>query len=251
MRKGILYFHQGWSDIVNCLPLINLYSKSYDRLFLLIRSDSKELVDYYTNKMHNVVCVYADKQATEKDFPAAIGDVLKNFVGGEADFLFHGFWDRYRADQYRGSFLRSSHLHFASSFYRDYGFSERDRVDNFVLKRDEEEERRIFNEFLAAHGNSRVLIHDSAERSIDVDGKRLNDSYKNPLSAIKILQSAKELHIIDSLWAAICYHIDSRYSLLKDTEITIYPFRDRAGSMFDVTREIELPRLPQNWKIQR
>ena len=32
-RIGILYFHQGWTDIINCLSLINHYCKLYDTIY--------------------------------------------------------------------------------------------------------------------------------------------------------------------------------------------------------------------------
>jgi hypothetical protein len=42
---------------------------------------------------------------------------------------------------------------------------------------------------------------------------------------IRVLQNAKEIHMIDSVWAAVCYSIDARYGLLSHIPIYIYCHR--------------------------
>lgn len=250
MKSGILYFNQGWTDIVNCLPLINIYSNIYDKLILLIRNDAKQLVNYYTRGLDNVVCFYEEKEATERDFLNVIHNVIKKSEVINADFLFHGHWDRYRNDEKKNRFLFTEELHFASSFYLDYGFSEEDRISNFVLPRDAKAENDFYVNFFDVHKETSVLVHDSLEKKLNVNGTRLNNSCANPLLAVKVLQLAKEIHLIDSLWAAVCYHLDSKYGLLKNVDVRIYPFKDRAGAMWDITRNATKPKLPNNWKLE-
>ena len=60
MKNGILYFHQGWTDIINCLPLATFYSKTYDKVYVLMRKDAKDLVDFYVRGT-NIQPVYIDK----------------------------------------------------------------------------------------------------------------------------------------------------------------------------------------------
>lgn len=43
-KEGILYFHQGWTDIINCLALINYYGSLYDKIYLIMRADAKPIV---------------------------------------------------------------------------------------------------------------------------------------------------------------------------------------------------------------
>ena len=33
-KKGFIYFHQGWTDIINCLALINYYCERYNKIYL-------------------------------------------------------------------------------------------------------------------------------------------------------------------------------------------------------------------------
>ena len=55
MSKGYLYFHQGWTDIMCQLPLIDYYLMQYDELKLIMRSDSKPLVYFYIKNKNVIV----------------------------------------------------------------------------------------------------------------------------------------------------------------------------------------------------
>ena len=52
--SAILCFHQGWTDIINCLPLINYYAKKYEKLKVIMREDAKALVEFYTKHLQNI-----------------------------------------------------------------------------------------------------------------------------------------------------------------------------------------------------
>ena len=53
-KKGYLYFHQGWTDIVNQLSLISYYSHRYENICCIMRKDAKPLVDFYVSSLDNV-----------------------------------------------------------------------------------------------------------------------------------------------------------------------------------------------------
>ena len=59
---------------------------------------------------------------------------------------------------------------------------------------------------------------------------------------IKVLENAKSIHLIDSVWAAICYLLDAKYTLLKNIDVNVHCLRGYE-EMF-----IEPKKLP-NWKI--
>ncbi len=60
--NGILYFHQGWTDIVNCLALINYYCNLYYKIYLIMRNDAKLLIDFYTKDVNNLQIFYEEKK---------------------------------------------------------------------------------------------------------------------------------------------------------------------------------------------
>lgn len=253
MRAGLLYFHQGWTDIVNCLPLINYYSDKFEDLFLIVREDAQPIVSFYVSTIPNLTCFLQKKELIERDFGSTVVNVLNMIGHADVKLLFHGQWDMYRNDIYRGRFqLHDHHVHFATKFYESYGISIKERVNSFSISRDLEREEIEYQEFISKHGDDYVIVHDSSEKRIPVDGVRVGDSFDNPYFAIKILQNAKEIHLLDSVWAAVCFQLDSKYSILRDKRIVVYPFNNRGGSFYDSnvhdreTRVIDL----KNWEVE-
>ena len=51
---------KGITDIFNSLALINYYCNIYKHIFLVIREDSKKIIDFYTKNL-NVTNCYFDK----------------------------------------------------------------------------------------------------------------------------------------------------------------------------------------------
>ena len=60
---------------------------------------------------------------------------------------------------------------------------------------------------------------------------------------IKILENAIEIHLIDSIWGAFIYLLDTRYKLFRDKKIYLYPKR-RWGKMFQEPLKLD------NWVIR-
>jgi len=59
--KSLLYFHQGWTDIVNCLPLIHYYSHYKSNLDVIVRIDARDFIEYTCRGLKNVSFIYLDK----------------------------------------------------------------------------------------------------------------------------------------------------------------------------------------------
>ena len=249
MKTGILYFNQGWTDIVNCLPLVTYYSKRYSRVILPVRDGALDFVGYYCRFKNNVECIGFEKQSFESNFVESINRILNEKSVEEIDFLFHGCSDIYRSDDRRCKFMTSPNLHFVSSFYQDYGIPFEQRIENFDLTRDSNIEDEFFESFTRKYGSEYVLVHDSLEMPINVQGVRLGEITSNPFISSKVLQNAQEIHLIDSFWASICYHLDMKFSLLQSVKVSIYPFKSRGGSLFDRTRGVSEPIMPASWRV--
>jgi len=58
IKKGLLHFNQGYTDVFNCLALINYYTDKYNYIFLFMREDIKEFIDYYTKDIKNIKIIY-------------------------------------------------------------------------------------------------------------------------------------------------------------------------------------------------
>jgi hypothetical protein len=254
--KGCIYFHQGWTDIINCLPLINYYANSYDELALVIREDSKPIVDYYTRYFSkpNLNVIYVPKN---------ILDTSMFRIPEEYKLLYHGYHDRWREDVYKNRFM-SEKMYFAKGFYEYYDIPFSTKVECFKLERDHVLEESKYQDFIDKYGEEYILFHDDQNTPGGDTGINLNDILKdspnainlngitdNVFSYIKILENAKEIHLVDSIWAATCYLIDGKYKLFSNKNIYLYAFKTRGGGLMEKYEDKEIfPIHPENWIIK-
>ena len=249
--NALLYFHQGWTDIINCLPLINHYSSSYNKVFLAIREDSKDLVDSYCKNIQNLRIWYIPKSDLDSNI------WFNRINPNDYDLCIHGHYDMYRLDNYRNSFSKkiSEGEHFVDAFYTSYGLEAEDRIKNFEYVRNLEKEDFFYSEFIKTHGSSYILYHDSSENPIkkNSDYKYINigNICKDPFEILKIAENAKEIHLIDSIWASFFYLLDCKYSTFKNIPIYLYPFDNRGGGCLDYSNNLTKikPIHLKNWVI--
>jgi len=225
MKIGTILFHQGWTDIINCLPLVNIFSKEFEKINLIVREDSKPIIDYYLSQFSNVKGCYYDKFELDN----RLGEIVQKY--NETEILFFGIHDEFRKNKYINLFLNSKpDEFFVKKFYTVYDIEYSNRVTSFELKRDFNLEEKLYNNFISEHGNDYVLYHDDVERNIILDKTNFNSNYKwvdldkttyTFFDYVKILENSKEIHLIDSVWAAIIYLLDSKYGLFKHIPIRV------------------------------
>lgn len=240
---GKMFFHQGWTDIINCLPLINYHSKKYEVVDIIIREDAKDLLDFYLTQFNNVNAVYMDK----KDL-----DSLKNLpVGHDDTRLFFGINDWLRLDSYKESFSKERYggTFFVEKFYIPYDIPYEERINSFNITRNYKLENETYEKVIGDYDGEYVVVHEDTERglSLGIEDKDIKVIKLNRVSDvffdyIKVLENAKSIHLIDSVWAAICYLLDAKYALLKNIDVNVHCLRGYE-EMF-----IEPKELP-NWKI--
>jgi hypothetical protein len=245
---GLLFFHQGWTDIVNCLPLINVYAKRCKRLYVLLREDSAPMIKQYIQPINNVVPVFKKKESIEdKRFWSSQIDFLKPIITdyyliGESDK------DRHDDDPYKGLYAnRTVTRPFERMFYEYYGVPYSHRIDSFHLKRDfsleEETYKRIVKKesYICVHTNSELgSINIPHYENTDII--ELNDISYIFFDMIRVLENAKEIHLIDSIWATLCYILDCRYQIFQKIPIYVYCLRNH-DSMFTE------PKTLPNWTV--
>jgi hypothetical protein len=220
--NGILYFHQGWTDIINCLSLIDYYLENYEKIYLFIREDSKNLIDFYLlNKNNRVNPIYINKYNldnldTIQYFSKNI-DNINNY-----DILYHGgCHDHNRKDNYNNSFSKSR-LFFVESFYTSYNINYMTRISHFNIERNYDLENYKYDEFVKKYGGKYILQHEINNVNSKIPIINLNGVSDTFFDYIKILENAQEIHLLDSVWGAIIYLLDAKYSLFKNIKIYIY-----------------------------
>lgn len=247
--NAVLLFHLGWTDIINCLPLISYFQSRYRILYVLYKSQTRELFENYCSQYENIGLLEMPNRLDDEE---RIVPLLLNFLKESTqlniqDLHLHGFHDKYREDIYKNAFSRKSDEYFSTRFYTAYDIPYQVRVDSFSLPRSVEREKTLL-ESLVVPGEEYMLVHDSEECKIDLSGRKEKIIQLHGVStvffdAVLLLQNAKEIHVIDSVWAAVCYSIDAKYRFLQSIPVHVYCFRGHED-MF--TKPIRL----KNWVVK-
>jgi len=271
MKVGKMLNHQGYTDIVNTLPLINYYLKTYDRVDMLVREEVTGMINYYLQQFDGAATVTYGPIHIVDGGPSKWSDIFS--INPTDDILFTGCYDQHRTDKYKNNFEireREKNNHglgmdnpdswwhrggFLEAFYTTYDVDYIERIDSFNLRRDHDLESKLYKKFKANHcTGDYVLVHEDVARDVRVVTKppspniksfNLNQSSCTFFDFIQILINAKEMHMIDSSWAAVCYLLDCKFGLFKNIPITItcLPPRDY-HNMFTSPKELD------NWFIR-
>ena len=246
--NALLYFHQGWTDIVNCLPMMNWYAKKYKKLYVILRQDAWMLVQFYIRGLQNVVPIYVPKHILDTQSWSTFVNVQHHKI---TNFELIAHYDSQRPDwdPYKGAYARRNAIDdapFEQIFYEAYDIPYIERVNSFVLFRDPIAEEVAYTKYVknepyvCTHTNPELQLFVKPEEGVHT--VELNQSTPMFFDFIRILQHAKAIHVIDSVWAAICYMIDAKYGLLETVPVYVYCHRgfDR---MF--TNPVKRP----NWTI--
>ena len=242
IKNGILYFHQGWTDIINCLALINYYCNLYDKIYLIMREDAKELINFYTKNIKNLEIFYEEKKNINKDGIPFVVNNYKNLDIQDNDFLGIGCHDHLRNDKYKNANKKTCGF-FVTKFYTSYEIPFITRINDFTFNRDRKIELNKYNEFINKYGKEYILYHETIEK-YDKNKKivNLNGISNIFFDMIKVLENAIEIHLLDSVWGALIYQLDAKYKLFQSKKIILYAKRGY-HAMFSVPIKLD------NWEI--
>lgn len=236
---ALLYFHQGWEDILLCLPLINLYARKHSRLYVLARQDAYNLLQFYVRGMQNVRCVFVPLEEINRLGVKAIGDLASKITHYELI----GQLDGGRTDSFKNAHQKQAYT-LDKLFYEPYGITSTQRLDAFAFYRDPIQEEVAYTRTVKTEPY--ICIHDDPLNNkftcVDTSLPIIRLSSTMFFDMIRVLQHAKEIHLVDSTWAIVCYLMDAKYGLFHQIPIHVYCFESRE-SMF--TEPIHLP----NWTI--
>lgn len=227
IKEYYLLTHQGWTDIFNCLPLINYYSSKYNLVYFIVREDAQEFVNFYIKNLGNVKLIYCNKEKVLDT--VNIKKYLKDTHNLEkGNFIFHGCHDIYRTDEFNQAFYKSNNkYYFVESFYSLYNIPYSVRIDYFDFDRNKNMEEECYKNFILKYGDNYILhheIHDKTSYLIDnsIPYINLNGISQTFFDYIKIIEKSIELHLIDSVWAALIFMIDAKYKLFSNKKIYVY-----------------------------
>jgi hypothetical protein len=222
-KIGIIYFHQGWTDIINSLSLLNYYKNKYFLLYLFIRADSKPLIEYYIKGI-NIIPIYIEKEMLDQ--LDTIDFFNRNIQIKKYDILYHGGLDVFRSDSYRQKYGKEINKFFVEDFYTSYDIDYINRINYFIFDRNYELENKEYNKFINIYGNKYILSHHILESEIENLNNLpiINLAEKSYIlfDYLQILINATEIFLLDSVWGAFIYLLDCKYKLFENKKITIY-----------------------------
>lgn len=245
--SGLLYFHQGWTDIINCLPLINIYAKRYPMLYVVVREDADLLIRFYLRGLKNVMPLFYPKKSLDTLGWASLVNVK---ALGIKNYELIGDFDVGRIDNYKGQYgrIRDSGLDipFEELFYIAYNIPYSSRISEFVLYRNPDVEGEVYDnivkneQYICTHTNKGLNLYVNPDPSYNII--ELDTTTYRFFDMIRVLQHAKAIHVIDSVWGAVCYMIDAKYGLLENVPVYVYCHRD-------FHRMFTNPKNLPNWKM--
>lgn len=246
MNNAVLLFHQGWTDIVNSLGLINYYSNRCNELILIVRQDAASLINYYLRQFKNVTPHFYPKEFIENN----LGKLAEHYYPRE--LLFFGVYDVVRKDKYVGQFSTTlPKTFFVEKFFVTYGIDYINRIECFKFQRDLIAEQENYEIFTNRYGSKYILYHEDRARNIFIDKSEFNPECTwvdlNGISDVfldylLVLQNANSIHCLDSVWGAVSYQLDASLGLLKYIPIEVRCLRGHR-EMF--LRPVHLP----NWSV--
>jgi hypothetical protein len=166
--------------------------------------------------------IYINKSNLDNDNLDTIQYFSKNIDNiNNYDILYHGYHDHNRKDNYNNSFSKSK-LFFVESFYILYNINYMTRISHFNIGRNYDLENYKYDEFVKKYGEKYILQHEINNVNSKIPIINLNGVSDTFFDYIKILENAQEIHLLDSVWSAIIYLLDAKYSLFKNIKIYIY-----------------------------
>jgi hypothetical protein len=229
MKCAYIYTHQGYTDIILCIGLVFYNLKLYDKVILVIHYRVREFINYIFRSENNIIIhYYKYKKGRSRRFLKTIHN-NNLYVSNEytIDYLIYGDYG------FNGHNPQNIVLGGYGYFYNHYGIDNNIAIDYFLIKRDNELETQKYNELINNIGNEYIIINEDIKRNYIIDKTKINNGLKlfniNRSSnlvfdMIKIIENAKEIHLISTFWSLIIYLLQKKYNMFNNIKIFFHDY---------------------------
>ena len=232
MNNCFILHHLGLGDHIICNGLVREVLKKCDILYFPVKHHNLKTVEKMFSDIPNKIIflpVENDAEMIQSFYPIRfnIREIVKLGIFYETNFIKKG-------------------ENFCESFYRNADIPYEKRWDSFKYQRDIEGERLISKTKIQ---DDYIFVHDDVSRNLNIDKSFLPNikTYRPShglaekanttiFDYVPILENSKEIHCMDSSFAAMIDHIPS----LKSKKKYIHRYV-RAGSFN--------PKYENNWRI--
>ena len=230
-NKATIIHHQGFGDLFTSNALCMHYSNQFEELIVLVSTNSRlEVVKSMYMDFPNIKCEIADVTNNYSGVDSCLNCMtlgnLNNCPRGGSKCIFVDYSKFYNYNNLKigcfdsyprwNSFLQGkirSGSSFSHSFYDYHKISLKDRIELFNISRSDSEDN-LFKQIVSSIGENYIVIHDDASRGLTINNIKndlpryyLNLKSNNMIDQLKIIDHAKEVHMIDSSYSVLIYFL--------------------------------------------
>lgn len=264
--NATLIHHQGFGDLFTNNALCNYYSERYNNIVLFAFDENRRaimkkmyshldnvevVIPDYTTKKTGDSCIQCHTDCFNHHCPRGPFPTCQfidySKYNGYANLKF-GCFENFS----RWSKFLSKEKSFSHAFYSYVNLDKNIRINNFKISRDIEEENKVFERFKFSNQDY-IVIHDDKDRNLIIDEYhlksskniyQLNSSSKIMIDQLKILENAKEIHLIDSSYSVLIYFLSFNSEKLSNIPKYIHSYANRNRDY-----NIYTDPVPKNWFI--
>ena len=233
MSDNNLYVHHhlGLGDCIDCNAMVRIFLDEYDfeSVHVFCKKRYFNMVEHMYRDDENIHVIEVpneDEYATIKEFVET--NNIKNFLKVGHDF-------------YPWGQEKQLNMGCAEIFYKLVNLDPERRFDDFYYERAEREEDRVLAK-LNPENKEFVFVHDDSARGFEISDEKIkemcgdvhiirNDITENIFHFCKLLEKAKEIHLMESAFKSLVEVLDTT------DKIFFHNFREGASSFLGNTRK--------------
>ena len=270
MSKATIVHHQGFGDLFSNNSLVNFFSGYYEELIVLVLDDSrKKIIDSMFKNKKNITCVvpkFIEKNLYNSSCLICMTPGNSNFCPRDerkkckyidySEYLQYNnikigsFKENYNKWDFFLNENRKLGKSFAHCFYSYENLEESKRISYFNINRNYALEH---DEYEELNTDDYIVLHDDKENNMEIDMSnlnlpiiQLNNSSDFFLDKIKILENAKEIHLIDSSWSVFIYFLSFINDKIKSTPKYLHCYLRKNRDL-----NIYTDPIPENWFFKK
>jgi hypothetical protein len=237
--KCIVFFHQGWGDLISCNAIIKYISSQFSETIIIMRKDAYDMFTYCFNNLkqiNNIKFLYLDKSTLDNRNNIYKLIIEKNKNNEYVILTFGNYLEHLNTFKgNNGKFcINNTKLKYSYSqgFYNSYNIDLSVRFNYFHVERDTNIENLLYNKVISnINSNKYILKHDDSSRDIIItklDSKlpiiNLNGISSIMYDTLKIIENAEEIHLIDSSYSIMIYYMQNSYNFIKNKKIFMHKY---------------------------
>jgi hypothetical protein len=239
-KKCILIFHQGWGDLFSCNALVKYISTQFIETIVIFRKDAYDMIEYCYNKLktqNNIRFLYLNKEISDNRLLIANILYAKNKNDDYIILPFGGYYEYLNDTIFKENIGKFGNINtiisyaYSQAFYNSYRIDLSVRFNYFHIERDYDKEDIIYSKYINNINNDYILIHDDPIRNMKITkiSTKLTRVNLNGISNImydtlKLIEYAKEIHLIDSSYAILIYYFQNRYNSINNKKIFLHKY---------------------------